>query len=101
MIEITNLHKSYRQGEIETRVITGLGLTIESGKSTLLNLIGCLDRPDSGQVTIDGTVVSSLSTKEASRFRSRHPGFIFQDFNLIESFSVFENVEFPLSVILN
>ena len=113
MIQIKNLSKSYREGEIVTNVIKELDLTIDdgefiaivgpsgSGKSTLLNLIGCLDRPDSGDVIIDATTVSALTTKEASRFRSKHLGFIFQDFNLIESFTVFENVEFPLSVILN
>ncbi|PJB52251.1 MAG: peptide ABC transporter ATP-binding protein, partial [Bdellovibrio sp. CG_4_9_14_3_um_filter_39_7] len=71
-----------------------------SGKSTLLNLIGCLDRPDQGQILIDGTDVTKLTNKESSRFRAEHLGFIFQDFNLIESFTVFENIEFPLSTIL-
>jgi putative ABC transport system ATP-binding protein len=112
MIRIEHLSKSYRTGEVTTPVIEGLDLTIGegefvaivgpsgSGKSTLLNLIGCLDRPDGGSVTIDGTEISSLSGRAASRFRAEHLGFIFQDFNLIESFSVYENVEFPLSVIL-
>ena len=111
MIRIRHLSKSYRTGEVTTPVIASLDLTIDegefvavvgpsgSGKSTLLNLIGCLDRPDGGTVTIDGTEVSSLPPKAASRFRAAHLGFIFQDFNLIESFSVYENVEFPLSVI--
>jgi putative ABC transport system ATP-binding protein len=112
MIQLDRLVKHYQEGEVTTPVIEGLDLTIGdgefvaivgpsgSGKSTLLNLIGCLDRPDSGTVTIDGTVVSALNTKEALKFRAEHLGFIFQDFNLIESFTVFENVEFPLSVIL-
>ncbi len=113
MITIEQLTKSYHEGEVTTPVIENLDLSIDdgefvaivgpsgSGKSTLLNLVGCLDRPESGSVTINDTVVSSLSTKEASRFRAEHLGFIFQDFNLIESFTVYENVEFPLSVILH
>lgn len=113
MITIENLTKDYDEGEVTTRVIHSLDLHIDkgefvaivgpsgSGKSTLLNLIGCLDRPDEGSVRIDGHTVSSFTTKEASRFRAEHLGFIFQDFNLIESFTVYENVEFPLSVILH
>lgn len=113
MIHIDKLFKHYCEGEVLTPVIEGLNLQIGegefvaivgpsgSGKSTLLNLIGCLDKPDKGTITIDGTVVSALKNKEALRFRAQHLGFIFQDFNLIESFTVFENVEFPLSVVLN
>ncbi len=112
MISVSNLVKEYHEGEVVTPVIKGLDLTIGqgeflaivgpsgSGKSTLLNMMGCLDRPDSGTINIDGTDVSGLKPKEASEFRAKHLGFIFQDFNLIESFTVFENVEFPLSVIL-
>ncbi len=112
MIEISRLVKRYVEGEVTTPVLEALDLTIEegefvaivgpsgSGKSTLLNLIGCLDRPDGGEITINGTPTSSLNTKEALRFRGSHLGFIFQDFNLIESFTVYENVEFPLSVVL-
>ncbi|MBN2869611.1 MAG: ABC transporter ATP-binding protein [Campylobacterales bacterium] len=112
MIQVVKLVKHYQEGEVTTPVIEGLDLTIGdgefvaivgpsgSGKSTLLNLIGCLDKPDSGEITIDGTIVSSLKNKEALSFRAEHLGFIFQDFNLIESFTVYENVEFPLSVIL-
>lgn len=112
MIQIDRLFKHYSEGEVVTPVIEGLNLTIAegefvaivgpsgSGKSTLLNLIGCLDKPDDGTITIDGTVVSDLKNKEALHFRAEHLGFIFQDFNLIESFTVYENVEFPLSVIL-
>ena len=113
MITIEHLTKNYHEGEVTTKVIRDLDLHIDkgefvaivgpsgSGKSTLLNLIGCLDRPDEGSVTINDHIVSSFTTKEASHFRSEHLGFIFQDFNLIESFTVFENVEFPLSVILH
>lgn len=112
MIQMDKLFKHYSEGEVLTPVIEGLNLTIAegefvaivgpsgSGKSTLLNLIGCLDKPDNGTITIDGTVVSDLKNKEALHFRAEHLGFIFQDFNLIESFTVYENVEFPLSVIL-
>ena len=54
-----------------------------SGKSTLLNLIGCLDRPTAGEVLVRGTRVSGFDPKEAARFRGRHIGFIFQNFNLL------------------
>lgn len=112
MIRINKLVKHYQEGEVITPVIEGLNLSIAegefvaivgpsgSGKSTLLNLIGCLDKPDEGTITIDGIAVSDLKTRDALDFRAAHLGFIFQDFNLIESFTVFENVEFPLSVIL-
>jgi putative ABC transport system ATP-binding protein len=70
-----------------------------SGKTTLLNIIGCLDRADAGKVVIDGVEVGGFSAKEATAFRAAHLGFIFQDFNLIESFSVYENIELPLSLL--
>ncbi len=112
MITISKLVKTYHEGEVLTPVIKDLNLKIDdgefiaivgpsgSGKSTLLNMIGCLDHPDSGSIDINGKEVSRLDSKKASLFRAEHLGFIFQDFNLIESFSVYENVEFPLSVIL-
>jgi putative ABC transport system ATP-binding protein len=64
-----------------------------------LNIIGCLDRADAGKVVIDGVEVGGFSAKEATAFRAAHLGFIFQDFNLIESFSVYENIELPLSLL--
>lgn len=111
MIEVTGLTKHYHTGEVDIPVIDGLDMTIGdgefvaivgpsgSGKTTLLNIIGCLDRADAGKVVIDGVEVGSFSAKEATAFRAAHLGFIFQDFNLIESFSVYENIELPLSLL--
>jgi putative ABC transport system ATP-binding protein len=67
-----------------------------SGKSTLLNLIGCIDAPSAGSVTVDGEDTSSLGDARLSDFRNRRMGFIFQSFNLIPVLSVFENIEYPL-----
>lgn len=67
-----------------------------SGKTTLLNIIGCLDVPTNGSTEVLGEKVESLSHKEAARLRKNHIGFIFQTFNLLPVYTVFENVEFPL-----
>ena len=67
-----------------------------SGKTTLLNIIGSLDVPSEGRTTVLGKGVENLSPKEAARLRSEHMGFIFQTYNLLPVYSVFENVEFPL-----
>ena len=113
MIEVSGLKKHYRVGEVDIPVIDGLDMRIGegefvaivgpsgSGKTTLLNMLGCLDRADAGQVVIDGVEVGGFSAKEATAFRAEHLGFIFQDFNLIESFSVYENIELPLTLIKN
>ncbi len=111
MIEVTGLTKHYHTGEVDIPVIDGLDMRINegefvaivgpsgSGKTTLLNMLGCLDRADSGTVVIDGVEVGDFSAKEATAFRAEHLGFIFQDFNLIDSFSVYENIELPLSLL--
>ena len=113
MIEVTGLTKHYRTGEVDVPVIDGLDMTIAdgefvavvgpsgSGKTTLLNMLGCLDRADSGTVVIDGVEVGGFSSTEATAFRAEHLGFIFQDFNLIDSFSVYENIELPLTLLKN
>jgi putative ABC transport system ATP-binding protein len=67
-----------------------------SGKTTLLNLIGAIDRPDSGEIEVDGQVIQSMPDDALSDFRARHLGFIFQNFNLIPVLSAYENVEYPL-----
>jgi putative ABC transport system ATP-binding protein len=72
-----------------------------SGKSTLLNMIGCLDPPTSGTLTVAGQDVSLLNGKKAAAFRGQHIGFIFQDFNLIPVLTVFENIEYPLQMVQN
>jgi len=111
MVKLTDVHKSYKTGEIEVKVLEGLDLEIEkgefvaligpsgSGKTTILNIIGALDRADGGKVEVAGVDITNKNEKELTKFRADHLGYVFQDFNLIEVFSVFENVNFPLKVI--
>ncbi len=107
------LEKTYMTGDIAVHAIQGVSFTIEpasfvsfvgpsgSGKSTLLNMIGCLDPPSKGSLSVVGQDISSLNRKQAARFRGEHIGFVFQDFNLIPVLTVFENVEYPLLMVLN
>lgn len=103
MIEIRNIHKSF--GNLQ--VLKGIDLTINkgeivsivgpsgTGKTTLLQIIGTLDRADEGTVIIDGTDVSKLSTKKLSDFRNKHIGFVFQFHQLLPEFTALENVMIP------
>jgi putative ABC transport system ATP-binding protein len=111
LIIAENLSKIYTNGEITVEALKGLTFEIEpssfisfigpsgSGKTTLLNLIGCLDIPTSGTLTVSGTEVSSLEKKDAASFRGENIGFVFQDFNLIPVLTVYENVEYPLLMV--
>jgi len=113
LVTARNLRKTYDAGEIQVEAIRGATFTIEpasfvsfvgpsgSGKSTLLNMIGCLDPPTGGTLTVAGQDVSLLDAKEAAKFRGKHIGFIFQDFNLIPVLTVFENIEYPLQMVQN
>jgi putative ABC transport system ATP-binding protein len=104
----TNVAKSYRAGRVTFPALRGISGQVPrggtcyilgpsgSGKTTLLNLLGVVDRPDSGAVTILGTAVSALSEGAAADFRRRHIGTIFQSFNLIPVLSALENVEYTL-----
>lgn len=106
MIEIRNVEKSY--GTL--RVLKQINLTIENskvvtivgpsgaGKSTLLHLIGTLDRPDSGEVVIDGTNLRMLSDDQLSEFRNRHIGFVYQFHHLLPEFTAVENVALPAMI---
>lgn len=108
MIKTVDLSKIFRTDEVETTALSGINLEIGSGefaaimgpsgcgKSTLLNLIGLLDNPTSGKYFFHGKEVSSLNEKQRARLRKRNIGFIFQNFNLIEELSVFDNIELPL-----
>jgi putative ABC transport system ATP-binding protein len=108
MITLTRVDKTYYQGATEVRAIQGLDLDIPaglftvimgpsgSGKSTLLHLIGCLDTPTAGNIQLDGTDLSGLSSNERAELRSRRIGFVFQSFNQISNLSAVENVELPM-----
>ena len=109
LIELRNVYKIYSEGlESEVRALDGVSLTIDrgefvaivgqsgSGKSTMMNVLGCLDVPTYGEYLLDGTDVSELSDTQLSRIRNKEIGFIFQQYNLIQTLSVQENVELPL-----
>lgn len=108
MIELHNIYKIYGEGENEVRALDDLTLTIEkgefvaivgqsgSGKSTCMNIIGCLDVPTSGRYVLEGTDVSTMDDDQLSEIRNRKLGFIFQQYNLIPGISIIENVELPL-----
>jgi putative ABC transport system ATP-binding protein len=88
---LNNINLTFRKGEF-----TGIVGPSGSGKTTLLNIIGSLDSPSQGKATVLGKSISDLSHKEAAGLRSKHLGFIFQTYNLLPVYTVFENVEFPL-----
>ena len=108
MIEVRNVSKSYRRERIEIPVLNNISLTVPegeflalmgpsgSGKTTLLNLIAGIDRPNSGDVTVAGTEIGTLSESALAKWRSTHVGFIFQFYNLIPVLTAYENVELPL-----
>jgi putative ABC transport system ATP-binding protein len=108
MIKLENLTKVYRTDEIESTALNQVSFEIEKGefvsvmgpsgcgKSTLLNIIGMLDKPESGSYQFQGTEVSGLNEKGRSSVRKQNIGFIFQNFNLIDELTVFENIELPL-----
>lgn len=108
LIELRDVHKFYELGKVKLHVLRGINLEIYSGeltsimgpsgsgKSTLMHLMGCLDRPSSGEVIISGVKTNELGDKELSRIRRETIGFVFQSFNLIPRFSALKNVELPM-----
>ena len=109
LIELRDVYKIYSEGlESEVRALDGISLTIDHGefvavvgqsgcgKSTLMNVLGCLDIPTRGTYLLDGTDVQDLSDGQLSRIRNQEIGFIFQQYNLIQTLTVQENVELPL-----
>lgn len=108
LIELKDLYKIYNPGENEVRALDGVNLTIDdgefvaivgqsgSGKSTMMNMIGFLDVPTSGEYILKGENVENLTDDQLSDIRNREIGFIFQGFNLINSLTAKENVELPL-----
>jgi putative ABC transport system ATP-binding protein len=107
-IELENAVKTYKIGEVETRALDGVSLGIQegeftalvgpsgSGKTTMLQLMGCLDRPNSGVVRIGGQDVTSLKANPRADLRREKIGFIFQFFALVPVLTAYENVELPL-----
>lgn len=110
IVEILDLVKHYQTGDNVVKAVDNTSLTIErgkftaivgrsgSGKSTLLHLIGGLDYPDAGKVLIEGKDIYSLKNNQLAEFRRKKIGFVFQDFNLIPSLNVWENVVLPLGL---
>ena len=108
LIELRNIRKVFKQGDLETEVLKGIDLKIEkgefvaimgpsgSGKSTLMYILGCLDRPTSGEYYLDGENVLGLSDDELSRIRGKYVGFVFQAFYLVPYLSVLDNVILPV-----
>ena len=108
LIQVRNVAKTYRRGSEEIHVLQGLNLDIEagdyvafmgpsgSGKTTLLNLLGGLDVPTEGSITVAGDELEAMSRAKLTEWRARHVGFIFQMYNLIPVLTAFRNVELPL-----
>ena len=108
LIETRDLVKVYRMGDTEVHALDGVSVGIAkgefvsvmgpsgSGKSTFMNVIGCLDRPSSGEYRLDAKLVSEMAANQLAAVRNRHIGFVFQQFNLLARTPAVENVELPL-----
>ncbi len=110
IVTVHQLKKYFGKGEAQVKALDGISLSIEkgkftaiigasgSGKTTLLNMIGGLDTPDEGEVIVDGVNLSGLEEKELAVFRRSKAGFVYQNFNLVPTLTVKENILFPLSL---
>ncbi|MGH7179641.1 MAG: ABC transporter ATP-binding protein [Tepidisphaeraceae bacterium] len=108
-IELSDIHKTYHLGEIDLPVLRGVSLTVArgemvalmgasgSGKTTLMNILGCLDHPNSGQYWLDGQEISRLSSDQRASVRNHKIGFVFQSFNLLPRTNALEQVMMPLA----
>lgn len=113
LVQIENISKTYQTGEVEIHALSDINLTIQestfvsfvgpsgSGKTTMLNMIGCLDKPSRGKVFVDDQQVDTLNRKQRAAFRGNVIGFIFQSFNLFPVLTAYENIEYPLIMIKN
>lgn len=110
IVTVHRLKKYFGKGEAQVKALDGIDLSIEkgrftaiigasgSGKTTLLNMIGGLDTPDAGEVIVDGVNLSGLKERELAVFRRGKVGFVYQNFNLVPTLTVKENILFPLSL---
>ncbi len=108
LIELHDVTKTYRMGDVEVRALSGVTLDIErgeltaimgpsgSGKSTLMNILGCLDQVTSGEYLLEGTRISTLNDDQLAEIRNRRIGFVFQSYNLLARTTALDNVEVPL-----
>lgn len=108
VIEVKNLIKTYQTGDTSFNALNDVSLTVErgefvaimgasgSGKSTFMNMIGCLDKPTSGKYFLDGIDVSTMTSNELAHIRNKKLGFVFQGFNLISRTTALENVQLPM-----
>lgn len=107
VLQVEDIHKTYQLGETQVHALRGVSLTIRrgefvavmgasgSGKSTFMNILGCLDKPTSGSYFLEGTDVSGLEKKQLAGIRNRKIGFVFQGFNLLSRTTALENTELP------
>ena len=110
VVEVRNLKKTYQNGSIEVRALKRISIKIEegefvsiigasgSGKSTLLKILGGLERPSEGEVKIRNLNLSDMSEDELAIFRRRNIGFVFQNYNLLDTLNVRENILFPIKI---
>jgi putative ABC transport system ATP-binding protein len=111
LLEIKNINKTYLLGKVAVKALSSIDLRIEkgeftafcgpsgSGKTTLLNIIGCIDKADSGQIVLDGVSLTGQTEDDYAKLRREYFGFIFQTYNLIPVLTVYENVELPLRLL--
>ena len=110
LLEINNITKYYGSGDAVSKALNGVSFTMEpgeftavmgasgSGKSTLLNVVATIDRPSSGSITLEGTDIAQMREQDLAAFRRDRLGFIFQEYNLLDTLTVAENIVLPLNL---